>query len=64
MRRLRGCAELLMKNSSLIPVERIEKAIYLIHGEKVFLDRDLATLYGVDKSFETSGEAQPRSLPR
>ena len=35
-----------MKDSSLIPVERIEKAIYLIRGEKV-LDSDLASLYGV-----------------
>ena len=31
-----------------IPVERIEKAIYLIRGEKVMLDRDLAELYGVE----------------
>ena len=36
-----------MKHSSLIPVERIEKAIYLIRAEKVMLDRDLAELYGV-----------------
>ena len=36
-----------MKSSSLIPVERIEKAIYLIRGEKVMLDSDLAQLYGV-----------------
>ena len=34
-----------MKNSSLIPSERIEKAIYLIRGEKVMVDRDLAALY-------------------
>lgn len=34
-----------MKQSSLIPVERIEKAIDLIRGEKVMLDRDLAALY-------------------
>ena len=32
-----------------IPVERIEKAIYLIRGEKVMLDQDLAELYGVEK---------------
>jgi len=38
---------LMMKDSSLIPVERIEKAIYLIRGEKVMLDRELAKLYGV-----------------
>ena len=36
-----------VKHSSLIPVERIEKAIYLIRGQKVMLDRDLASLYGV-----------------
>jgi ORF6N domain len=33
--------------SSLIPVERIEQTIYLIRGEKVMLDRDLAELYQV-----------------
>jgi len=31
-----------------IPVERIEKAILLIRGQKVMLDRDLAMLYGVE----------------
>ncbi len=30
-----------------VPVERIEKAIFLIRGEKVMLDRELAALYGV-----------------
>ena len=33
-----------------IPVERIEKAIFLIRGEKVMLDRDLASLYEVTTS--------------
>jgi hypothetical protein len=37
-----------MKQSSLIPVERIEKAIYVIRGQKVMLDRDLAQLYEVE----------------
>jgi hypothetical protein len=32
--------------SDLIPVEQIEKRIYLIRGQKVMLDRDLAELYG------------------
>jgi len=31
----------------VIPVERIEKLIYLIRGQKVMLDRELAELYGV-----------------
>jgi hypothetical protein len=30
-----------------VPVERIEKAILLVRGQKVMLDRDLAELYGV-----------------
>ena len=39
-----------MTNNSLatVPVERIEKSIYVIRGEKVMLDRDLADLYGVE----------------
>jgi hypothetical protein len=36
-----------LSNTSIIPIERIEKAIYLIRGEKVMLDRDLARLYDV-----------------
>jgi hypothetical protein len=34
-------------NTNLIPIEKIEEAIYLIRGEKVMLDRDLAKLYDV-----------------
>ncbi|MEP6743511.1 MAG: ORF6N domain-containing protein [bacterium] len=33
-----------------IPLERIEKSIFLIRGEKVMLDRDLALLYEVTTS--------------
>lgn len=36
-----------MAGAPLIPVERIERAILLIRGQKVMLDRDLAGLYGV-----------------
>ena len=36
------------KTSSLIPVERIQRAILLIRGQKVLLDADLAELYGVE----------------
>jgi hypothetical protein len=31
----------------IVPSERIERAIVLVRGEKVLLDRDLARLYGV-----------------
>ena len=33
---------------SVIPIERIAASIYLVRGEKVMLDSDLATLYEVD----------------
>ena len=36
-----------MSNTDLISIDRIEKAIYLVRGEKVMLDRDLARLYDV-----------------
>jgi phage regulator Rha-like protein len=32
----------------LIPIERIERSILLIRGEKVMLDADLAEIYGVE----------------
>ena len=36
------------KDSKLpVPVERIEKTIFLIRGQKVMLDRDLAELYEI-----------------
>jgi phage regulator Rha-like protein len=38
----------MVNEKSLIPVDRIEKAILLIHGQKVMLDADLAELYGVE----------------
>jgi hypothetical protein len=33
---------------SLIPAERIEAAILVVRGHKVMLDKDLASLYGVE----------------
>ena len=32
---------------NLVPVERVENKIYIIRGQKVMVDRDLAELYGV-----------------
>jgi hypothetical protein len=34
--------------SAIIPAERIQKCIYLIRGQKILLDEDLAGLYGVE----------------
>lgn len=36
------------QSKSLIPIERIANSIYLIRGEKVMIDSDLAALYGVE----------------
>ncbi|HEY2971292.1 MAG TPA: ORF6N domain-containing protein [Pyrinomonadaceae bacterium] len=36
------------KSLPAIPIERVERAILLIRGEKVILDADLAALYGVE----------------
>jgi hypothetical protein len=35
------------EKTSLIPVERIERSIFLIRGQRVMLDADLAELYDV-----------------
>ena len=52
-----------MNNSTLIPIERIEKAIYLISGEKVMLDRDLALLYGVEtKMLNRAVKRKPQAI--
>ena len=51
-----------MSNLNLICIERIEKTIYLIRGEKVMLDRDLARLY--DVSTAAFNQAVRRNLER
>ncbi len=37
----------MIDNNILIPVERVERTILLVRGQKVLLDADLAKLYGV-----------------
>ena len=37
-----------MAKAALVPIERIERSILLVRGEKVLLDADLAALYGVE----------------
>jgi ORF6N domain len=51
-----------MSDTDLIPSEKIEKAIYLIRGEKVMLDRDLALLYEVET--KVLNRAVKRNLQR
>ena len=53
-----------MPHSDLIPIEKIEKAIYLIRGEKVMLDRELAALYGVTtKALKQAVRRNPARFP-
>ena len=47
---------------SLVPAERIERAIILIRGEKVMLDSDLAEIYGV--STKALNQAVKRNASR
>jgi len=51
-----------MKNAQLIAVELIERRIYLLRGQKIMLDRDLAELYGVDT--RTLNQAVRRNIDR
>ena len=46
----------------LVPIERIEGKIYLIRGQKVMIDRDLAELYGVPT--KRLNEAVKRNIKR
>lgn len=39
------------ENNLMLPDEVISSKIYLIRGEKVMLDRDLAELYGVETKY-------------
>jgi phage regulator Rha-like protein len=48
--------------SQLIPSERIERCIYLIRGQKVMLDGELAALYGVET--KVLNRAVKRNLDR
>jgi hypothetical protein len=50
------------KNVVKVPVETIQNLIYLIRGQKVMLDRDLAKLYGVET--RTLKQAVRRNISR
>ena len=50
------------RSKLLIPAERIERAILVIRGQRVLLDRDLAALYGV--STKRLNEQVKRNLAR
>lgn len=49
-------------DNSIIPIERIQQSIFLLRGEKVMLDRNLAELYGVET--KTLIRAMKRNIDR
>lgn len=51
-----------MANATLLPVNRIETVIFLVRGERVILDADIAALYGVE--VKRVNEAVKRNLGR
>ncbi len=53
-----------MKDTQIIPVEVIENKIFLIRGQKVMIDRDLADLYGVNtKSLNQAVKRNSKRFP-
>jgi hypothetical protein len=50
------------KDARLLAVELIERKIYVLRGQKIMLDRDLAKLYGVDT--RTLNQAVRRNIER
>jgi hypothetical protein len=51
-----------MPEASLVPMERIERAILMLRGHKVMLDSDLAALYGVET--KALNQAVSRNIER
>jgi hypothetical protein len=52
------------KKSIMVPIERIEQAIFLIRGKKVMVDSDLAVLYGVPtKALNQAVKRNERRFP-
>ena len=49
-------------SDSLIPIERIEQKIFVIRGERVMIDSDLAAIYGVETKMFT--RAVKRNIDR
>jgi len=54
----------LAKARSAALVERVERRICLIRGEKVMLDSDLAALYGVPTGALNQADGMPSDSPR
>jgi hypothetical protein len=50
--------------TSIVPIELIENRIYIIRGQRVMLDKDLAVLYGVTtKNLNKAVNRNPKRFP-
>lgn len=45
---------------SVIPIERTERAIIVVRGQKVMLDSDLTEIYGVESASSARDDAKAR----
>src|SRR5437016_14593218 len=53
------------KRSALVPVHDITRAIRILRGRRVILERDPAAIYGVTTGLlKRAGSAQPRAVSR
>ena len=51
-------------SKEIIPIDRIAQSIYLLRGQKVMLDFDLAALYGVTtRRSNAGGETKRKPFP-
>jgi len=57
-----GNGELVTNRDQLVVMDNIESLIKVIRGQQVMLDKDLATLYGVDT--KTLNQAVKRNIQR
>ena len=55
-------SELTTKSDQLVVVDNIESLIKVIRGQQIMLDKDLATLYGVET--KTLNQAVKRNIQR
>ncbi len=55
----------MVTENSIVPVERIQKCILIIRGQRVMLDRDLAALYRVEtRALNQACPAQHQPVPQ
>lgn len=52
------------KKVAVVPAERVAARIFVIRGQSVMFDSDLAGIYGVETRVLPGGQTQRRALPQ